>query len=174
MSHGIGLGKYAVGRDVKDDWVIYGLGSCIGLILCDSTTHVLAMAHIVLPASPKENPPEPARYADTAIPHLLEEMKKLGALTSRIVAKIAGGARMLQISGLVGDIGARNLEAVREGLARHRIPLIAECVGGTSGRTLRWNAEKRLAIVSQYGAPDHILTPVGYCGPVGIGQPAGV
>ena len=147
--------------------MIYGLGSCIGLILCDSLENILAMAHIVLPVSPAPDPPEPARYADTAIPLLLEEMKKRGAFAGRIVAKLAGGARMLQISGVVGDIGARNLESVREGLARHRIRIVAECVGGTSGRTLRWNAKQRIAVVSQYGAPDLILTPPGYCGIVG-------
>lgn len=164
MSVGIGLGKYAVGRNVQEDWVIYGLGSCIGLILCDRAVNVVSMAHIVLPTSPTQEPAEPARYADTAIPHLLEEMKKLGALTSRIVAQIAGGARMLRISGIVGDIGARNVEAVREGLSRHKIPIIAECVGGTSGRTLRWDAAKRIAIVSHFGSTEQILTPPAYCG----------
>lgn len=163
MSRGIGLGKYAVGRNVQEDWVIYGLGSCVGLILWDRTADVVSIAHIVLPKSPAEAPAEPARYADTAIPHLLAEMKKHGALLSRIVAQIAGGARMLQISGIAGDIGARNVEAVREELSRHRIPLVAELVGGTSGRTLRWDAKRRIAVVSQFGSPDVILTPPEYC-----------
>lgn len=164
MSLGIGLGKYAVGKNVGEDWVIYGLGSCIGLILCDRTADVVAIAHIVLPSSPSRDPAEPARYADTAVPHLLEEMKNLGALASRVAAQIAGGARMLQISGIAGDIGARNIEAVREELDRRKIPLIGECVGGTSGRTLRWDAKRRLAVVSQFGSPERILTPPAYCG----------
>ena len=157
MSLGIGLGKYAVGKDVGEDWAIYGLGSCVGLILCDSFSRVLAMAHVVLPQSPAPEPAEPARYADTVVPFLLGEMAGLGAMTSRIVAQMAGGARMFQISGAAGDIGRRNVEAVREHLARHGIPLTAECVGGTAGRTLRWLAREGIAVVSRFGQPDVIL-----------------
>src|SRR5690606_14944808 len=159
MSLATGLGKYAVGKDVRQDWVIYGLGSCIGLILCDRWEGVLGMAHIVLPASPEPDPPEPARYADTAVPFLLQEMERLGASANRIVAQMAGGARMLQINGAVGDIGMRNLQAVREQLSLRRIRIVAESVGGTSGRTLRWSAAERIAIVSRFGAEDVVLTP---------------
>jgi len=159
MSLAIGLGQYAVGRNVEEDWAIYGLGSCVGLILCDPLTWVLGMAHIVLPTSPSASPPEPARYGDTAVPFLLEEMGKLGAAPSRVTAQMAGGARMFEISGISGDIGRRNVEAVRESLARHGVPVTGECVGGTSGRTLRWNAKERVAVVSQFGSPDVVLAP---------------
>src|SRR5690606_19284743 len=169
MSLATGLGKYAVGKDVRQDWVIYGLGSCIGLILCDRWEGVLGMAHIVLPASPEPDPPEPARYADTAVPFLLQEMERLRAIPNRIVAFPAGGTRMVEINGAVGAIARRNLEAVREELAMRRIRVGGESVGGTFGRTLRWNAAEGLAIVSRFGAADEVLTPVP-CRPV---QPGG-
>ncbi|MFO7319858.1 MAG: chemotaxis protein CheD [Clostridia bacterium] len=159
MIRSIGLGEYAVGRDVQEDWAIYGLGSCVGLILCEPTTRVLAMAHVVLPVSPSPDPEQPARYGDTVVPFLLEEMKKLGAVTEHVMAQLAGGARMFEISGVAGDIGRRNVESVRSSLARHGVPVTAEEVGGASGRTLRWHAKTRLAVVSRFGAPDVILTP---------------
>lgn len=159
MSLSIGLGQYAVGRNVEEDWAIYGLGSCVGLILCDLAADVVAMAHIVLPASPSPDPEEPARYGDTAVPFLLRKMEELGAAIPRVLAQMAGGARMFQIGGVSGDIGRRNVEAVRESLARHGVPITAECVGGTSGRTLRWNAKERVAVVSRFGAPDVVLAP---------------
>ena len=117
MSLAIGLGKYAVGKDVRQDWVIYGLGSCIGLILCERWEGVLGMAHIVLPASPEPDPPEPARYADTAVPFLLQEMSGSEPSQNRIVAFLGGAPGCSRSTGRVGDIGRRNLEAVREGLA---------------------------------------------------------
>lgn len=147
------------GRDGEgaDEWVIYGLGSCIGLILTDFAAGAAAMAHIVLPSSPAPDPPQPAKYAETAIPYLVEGLLELGAARGRMVAHIAGGAKMLKLSG-IADIGRRNTDAVRNGLLKLRIPIVGECVGGNSGRTLRWDRKRRLAVVSQVGKSDLILS----------------
>lgn len=158
-SVGIGLGEAIFGKDGEgaDEWVIYGLGSCIGLILTDAAAGAAAMAHIVLPACPESSPPQPAKYAVTAIPYLLEGLLELGAAKGRIVAHIAGGAKMLKLSG-IADIGRRNTEAVKQALLERRIPLVGECVGGNSGRTLRWDRRRRQAIVSQVGKGDLVLS----------------
>ncbi|MBO8142026.1 MAG: chemotaxis protein CheD [Firmicutes bacterium] len=157
----LGLGEYRAGKAGAEQWFIYGLGSCVGLILCDPTRQVSAMAHVVLPEKGRSLSGEPAKYADTAVPFLLEQMERLGAERSSVYAQMAGGARMLAISGL-GDIGGRNAAALRETLAEHGIPLVAERVGGTQGRTLRWDLSTGRAVVSRVGAPDEILTPQQY------------
>ena len=163
-SVGVGLGEAVFGRDGEgaDEWVIYGLGSCVGLILVDAEAGAAAMAHIVLPKSPGPAPVQPAKYADTAIPYLLEGLAGLGAAESRVVAYIAGGARMLNL-GAVADIGRRNSEAVRALLEERGIPIAGECVGGSSGRTLRWDRRRRLAIVCQVGKDDLVLPAGGAC-----------
>lgn len=38
-------------------------------------------------------------------------------------------------------IGPRNVEAVKNELKRHGIPLVAEDTGGNSGRTIEFNPE---------------------------------
>ncbi|OUM92683.1 MAG: hypothetical protein BAA04_01615 [Firmicutes bacterium ZCTH02-B6] len=157
----IGLGEYRVGRAVDEEWTIYGLGSCVGLILCDPGRRVSAMAHVVLPEHHAASADEPAKFGDTVVPFLLHEMSRLGARREAIYAQLAGGARMLSFSELP-DIGARNVAVVREQLALHGVPIVAERVGGTHGRTLSWDVRHGVATVKRVGAPAEVLTPQDY------------
>ena len=67
----------------------------------------------------------------------------LGANQRRLVAKIAGGACMFEMSGLssVGNVGARNAEEAKIILKELRIPLIAEDTGLNYGRTVELDCE---------------------------------
>lgn len=162
MRDAVRLGEYRVGRAQPGEWVIFGLGSCIGLILCDPERKLSAMAHIVLPEAPTAGPgTEPAKFVDTAIPFMLEQLLGLGAQRQSIYAQASGGARMLALS-TIGDIGARNIDATRRLLQQYDIPLVAEIVGGTQGRTMWWYLEKGEAVVRQVGIDDKVLTPKQY------------
>lgn len=117
-----------------------GLGSCVGVTLFDSVTKVAGMAHVMLPSSDiaREAPFNKAKYADTAIPELLERMLKAGAVRTRLVAKMAGGAQMFSFSGESDSmrIGLRNAESsslILDGLS---IPIVAQDTGGNYGRTI--------------------------------------
>jgi chemotaxis protein CheD len=117
-----------------------GLGSCVGLTMYDSQLKIAGMAHVMLPSSDiaREGQFNIAKYADTALPELLDRMLQLGAARSRIVAKMAGGAQMFAFAG-GGDtmrIGPRNVESCRAMLMELGIPLIAEDTGGNVGRTI--------------------------------------
>ena len=118
--------------------VTLGLGSCVALALHDPTTGIAGLAHILLPTV-GTGPPSvrAAKYADTAVPMLVEEMRRHGA-RGKLVAKMAGGARMfaaLLSSGI--NMGERNIEATRAALAKLGIPTIAEDVGGEYGRSVK-------------------------------------
>lgn len=149
----ISLGQYAIGRGNGEEWVIFGLGSCIGLILLNPVSRVSGMAHIVLPRapSPEPNPWEPVRYADTGVAFLVAAVARLSGDRGPIWAMMVGGARILD---QLADIGSRNIEAVREALAGHRIPVVAERVGGTKSYTLRWNPLRACARVRQACGPE--------------------
>ncbi len=124
-----------------------GLGSCVGVVLYDEWTGVAGMAHIMLPSSSlcREKTPNVAKYADTAIPYLLDEMVKKGAKMHSIKAKIAGGAEMFNFSteSNVMRIGPRNVEAVKKKLQELNIPIVAEDVGGKSGRTIEFDPKTK-------------------------------
>ncbi|MBR2564713.1 MAG: chemotaxis protein CheD [Paenibacillus sp.] len=128
-----------------------GLGSCVGLTMYDPQLKIAGMAHVMLPSSEiaREGKINTAKYADTALPELLEKMLKLGASHSRIVSKMAGGSQMFAFSG-AGDtmrIGPRNADTCREMLEKLKIPLLAEDTGGNYGRTIEMNCETGLLTI---------------------------
>lgn len=120
-----------------------GLGSCVGVVIYDLTRQVAGLAHVMLPDSSLTKQVEfnTFKYADTAIDFLIDKLLELGARKIQLKAKIAGGAQMFQFttSTDVMRIGPRNVDAVKEKLALHRIPIISEDVGGNSGRTIEFD-----------------------------------
>ena len=75
------------------------------------------------------------KFADSAIPLLIQQMERLGASRSRMKAKIAGGATMFTTTSEKFNIGIRNIEAVKRTLMQNRIPIMAEDTGLDYGRT---------------------------------------
>lgn len=128
------MGELKVSNRVGEQLGVIGIGSCIALALTDSEAQVAGMAHVVLPVSAGGPVEQPGKYADTAVPALLEAVLGLGARKRRINAVLIGGARMFA-TGM--DIGSRNAEAVTEHLRGIGIPIRASDVGGTRGRSAR-------------------------------------
>ncbi|WP_445488216.1 chemotaxis protein CheD [Niallia sp. 03133] len=120
-----------------------GLGSCVGVVLYDQVRGMAGLAHIMLPDSSlsKSGPLNIAKFADTAIIKLVQNLEMLGAKKTSLKAKIAGGAQMFQFTGTsdIMRIGPRNVEAVKKELQCLNIPLYGEDVGGNSGRTIEFN-----------------------------------
>jgi chemotaxis protein CheD len=134
----VAMADLKVGR-APDTIISYGLGSCIGIAVYDHVNKIGGLAHIMLPdSSQSRGGDNPAKFADSAIPLLLEELAKLGAIQSRLQAKIAGGSQMFSFSSTsdIMRIGERNSEAVRNVLKRAGIRLVAEDTGGNYGRTV--------------------------------------
>lgn len=121
-----------------------GLGSCVGVVIYDPTRKIAGLLHVMLPDSNlgKSTRINVAKFADTGVPALVEMLKLEGARTFSLKAKMAGGAQMFQFgSSDTVRIGPRNIEAVREQLKKLSIPIIAEDVGGTKGRTIEFDPE---------------------------------
>lgn len=116
-----------------------GLGSCVGVVLYDRVSKIGGIAHIMLPLSSlSKGELNIAKYADTAIPKLVQDMQKAGANPRRLVAKLAGGAQMFSFTSTsdIMRIGPRNVEACKEVLAKAGITVQAEDTGGNWGRTI--------------------------------------
>lgn len=120
-----------------------GLGSCVGVVIYDEKKELAGMAHVMLPDSSlaRSGQFNIAKFADTAIKELVNNLLKQGARIPLLKAKIAGGAQMFQFSSGsdMMRIGPRNVEAIRKQLADLHIKIIAEDVGGNSGRTIEFN-----------------------------------
>ena len=125
-----------------------GLGSCIGLTFYDPVAKIGGMVHYMLPDSTQMNRNgNIAKYADT------------GASRNRLVAKMAGGAKMFQVSGAsnVSNIGERNALAAKAKLRELRIRLIAEDTGLNYGRTVELDCETGDFYVKAIGKPVKII-----------------
>lgn len=136
----VGLGEMEVTKEQSAVLTSVGVGSCIVVCAYDPVSKVGGMAHLVLPKSDREgNRNAPARYVNTGIPMLFREMTRQGAIKSRLVVKIVGGARMLIIPGLDAqlNIGERNITEARASLAEEGISLAAADIGGNYGRTVQ-------------------------------------
>lgn len=122
-----------------------GLGSCVGIALRDPVTKIGGLAHIMLPDSTaiRNSSQNIAKFADTGIVELVNQMEKLGANKARLEAKIAGGATMFQFNTNNGTmmIGERNVEASKQKLAELNIPLLAQDTGANYGRTVTYYPE---------------------------------
>lgn len=137
-----------------------GLGSCIGLTLYDPVTKVGGMVHYMLPDSKQmKNNTNIAKFGDTGIVELLQRVVKAGANRGRLVAKIAGGAKMFEVSGMssVGNIGERNAIAAKEVLKQLGIRLVAEDTGLNYGRTVELHCETGEFYIKSVGKPLKII-----------------
>lgn len=128
-----------------------GLGSCVGVVLYDDKKKIAGLVHIMLPDSSinRSATINKAKFANTGIQALIELLLQNGAQKYRLKAKIAGGAQMFAFASNRDTmrIGPRNVEAVKEYLKQQGIPIIAEDVGGSNGRTIEFNPEtSRLSI----------------------------
>lgn len=134
-------------------FVTYALGSCIGICLYDTAKKIGGLAHIMLPYFPENSSKEQTfRYADTCLPEMVRQLEKMGCLRSRMHAKIAGGAKMFQVADdcAFGNIGERNIVAVKETLAKLQIKIVAEDTGLNYGRTVYFYTESGQMVVKSF------------------------
>lgn len=137
----------------------YALGSCIGICLYDQRIKLGALIHIMLPLNMETGRKNTMKYADTGIRETLKMMEAKGANRASITAKIAGGAKMFEVSGggSLGNIGQRNIESVHLILKKEGIKLLKEDVGGSVARTLSFDVATGIGNIRSYGRPEVIL-----------------
>lgn len=158
------IGELVATKDPADVLVSVGLGSCIGLAMIDRARGVVGLAHVMLPQSKpgQETSKLPGRYADRAVPTLLDEVVALGARASALEVGIAGGAHMFAHSSAI-EVGRRNEAAVREALATAGLAVTAADTAGDKGRTVRVHADGGVMTVREVAAAEVTL----------LGQPVG-
>lgn len=117
------------------------LGSCVALCLFDPEHRIAGLAHIVLPHYNGKD--EPSRFADTGYGLLVDALRAYGARRDRLVARIAGGARMsiVKEDSPFATIGEKSALVIRELLKRDCIPVLSEQIGGSLGLSVLFSAQ---------------------------------
>lgn len=159
----VGMAEIKVAQGVGDVLMALGLGSCVGICAYDARTKVAGMVHVVLPEQIRGDDSTPGKFANTAVPALLEQMQNLGASLERIVIAIVGGAQLFtfQGDGPRLDIGSRNTGAVTAVLKTHALRVVAQDIGGNAGRTVHLHTTDGRVCVKTIGQGERDLALLG-------------
>jgi len=110
------------------------IGAGVGVIIYSSEKKIGAGIHILAPDSGPKPPNNPCMYANSAIPFILEEIRKKGVRSGFSIA-IAGGSSLMGNSG-VTNIGPKIVGAVKSELAKNGLNIKLDKTGGTAIRTM--------------------------------------
>ena len=149
----VGMGQIALARPPATLSAI--LGSCVGVALYHARLHLAALAHVVLPESSGRDG-SLAKFADHAVPAIIQQLEQCGALRSGLTAKLAGGACMFGIGGPL-QVGLANVEAVARALAATGIRVAGQDVGGNKGRRVKFDPATGAMLVEIIGSPPRTL-----------------
>lgn len=130
-------GEYYVTRN--EEGITTVLGSCVSACVRDTHLHIGGMNHFMLPentSSEKNAWLDPViglatRYGSYAMESLINNLLKIGAARNRLEIKLFGGGRILNS---MTDVGARNIEFVRQYMKLEGYGISAEDLGGTQPR----------------------------------------
>lgn len=150
MRHDIGIGHIKVSATPGDEIKTYALGSCVAVILYDKKMKIAGMIHIALPDSTvnaEKAQSLPGYFADTGLPVLLRDFKKLGGDRKTTVIKIAGGSSIMDANKTF-DIGKRNAIAVKRYLWKNGLGVMKEDIGGAISRTVSIDVDTGKVILS--------------------------
>lgn len=145
----VGVGELAISN--KQDVVIstYALGSCIAVSAYDTVTKAGGIIHIMLPDSRLylgKAERQPAMFADTGIPLMLQSLSELKAERENLRAFVAGGASVIKGSDMF-KVGEHNIEAVKKAVTSLAIPVIKADIGGVNNRSLQLSLETGTVIL---------------------------
>lgn len=152
----VGIGELAVSSAPADVIVTHALGSCVAVCLFDPVARVAGLIHVLLPDS-KINPTraveQPAAFADTGIPLLLEKAQREGLDRRRSTVRLAGGAELANAGGPGSfNVGRRNILAAKNLLWKLGLLIKGESVGGTTVRTVHLAVGTGLVQVSSHSS----------------------
>jgi len=155
------IGHYALSNNMNNTvnhspkFAIYGLGSCIALVLFDDIKRVSAMSHILLPKvnTDKKKILYPHKYANLSVKILLKELISHGAVRENIKAIIVGGSKIFNLD--YNFMGIDNTSSVKEELDSLKIQIIKEDTRGSMGRNVIFDTQCFSLYVRSTVDPDY-------------------
>ncbi|MFX0209875.1 MAG: chemotaxis protein CheD [Candidatus Hodarchaeota archaeon] len=174
----IDIGEIAIGN-FGDLLKITSIGSCIALVLYPITIteprkRFAVMSHIMLPYYPSgDNIPKnlreknqkwypekrygPAKYADKAVPLMIDILEEHGYHRKHCAAKLAGGAKMFEKTAFTLNIGKENIRVTKNLLKHNEISLSSYYAGGDIGMNVTFSVKDYRLIVKPTGKAAVIL-----------------
>jgi chemotaxis protein CheD len=136
----VNFAEMKVSSNPAESLVVFSIGSGIGLTICDPVAGVGGILNLILPDSAAIPWAQAGKFtfmfADTGIPAFLSALNDLGARVARMKVVLAGGAQVLDQTG-VFNIGQKNVRAAKDTLLQNKIPIYHEDLGEMHSRKLR-------------------------------------
>ena len=152
----VGIGDMKIARR-EGTLITYALGSCVGITFYDPMIKLGALVHILLPEAGDNAAGNIFKFADTGIKETLRKLEVFGGVKIRYQCKIAGGAKMFEMSAGIGNIGERNVKMVEKVLAEEHIRVMAKDVGANYARTMLLDVTTGTVKVRTSGRNETIL-----------------
>jgi len=136
-----------------------GLGSCVGITLYNNSKQIGGLAHVMLPSYKGYEGQNIAKFADSAIIELVNQLSRIGVQRATLIAKLAGGAHMFGRAQNLDmlKIGERNATACIAILKQLGIPIKANDTGGTHGRTIELHMDTGALKIKTVGAGEKFI-----------------
>ncbi len=115
------------------------IGVGVGILLYNQAKKIGIGIHTLAPQADSINPPNPAKYADTAITYAIKLFEKEGAGPPYTVA-LAGGATMAG-SPVSTNVGLKVAEAAKAALVKAKLNIKIDQTGGSNIRSMTLNVD---------------------------------
>jgi chemotaxis protein CheD len=133
------------------------LGSCVSACIRDVRIGVGGMNHFMLPLDNSQGTSAwgaavsaATRYGNVAMERLINDILKLGGRRENLELKLVGGGRVL--AAMSTDIGARNIDFVREYVKEEGFNVVAEDLGDIYPRKVVYFPDSGLIRVKRFSA----------------------
>jgi len=131
------------------------LGSCVSACIRDSRLRIGGMNHFMLPRDQSESSTAwsgtawvQTRFGNVAMEHLINEILKRGGRRIDLEVKLVGGGKVLEA---LTDVGARNIQFVREYVRVEGIRVVGEDLGDVYPRKVMYDPASGAARVKRLG-----------------------
>ncbi len=153
----IGMGEVHFSQD--QHLACYALGSCVACVFYSHRVKLGGVAHVVLPGPSPNGNTASCRYATNAVDALVKGMEERAVSIRECEVFLVGGAQVLNLAPLFNGqhIGERNIQAVKDQLAKHGISRYRTDLGGNHGRTMRLDLERGRVTISRAAKEEVIL-----------------
>lgn len=145
------------------------IGSSVAVFVYDAEKKVGGVAHIAMPESslsstynqaPGDASQVPAKYADLAVPKLVEDFLASGGQKNSSKVYLVGGAQLFNFGGGAGNLlnmGARIATAIQTAMSREGLAVEKADTGGNKGRSVRFVLATGQIHVRQIGGDEYVL-----------------
>jgi len=147
---------------IEGEMISTVLGSCVSACIRDRRLCIGGMNHFMLPIDESEGSSawgttasSTTRFGNVAMERLINEMIKLGAHRDDMEVKLVGGGKVLDA---MTDIGARNIQFVRDYVRAEGFAVIGEDLGDVYPRRVMYHPQTGSARVKRLTRSDrHVV-----------------